>query len=131
MIKSRHDNKKREINMIKNDFISYKGYLGSVHFDSSEELFFGKIEFIRDLISYEASDAKSLILSFHEAVDSYLEDCNTLGKTSDKPFKGSFNVRIEPELHKEASLYALQHGDTLNGIVKKALNEFIKYKLQY
>ncbi|WP_253308199.1 type II toxin-antitoxin system HicB family antitoxin [Rickettsia endosymbiont of Orchestes rusci] len=117
--------------MIKNDFISYKGYLGSVHFDSSEELFFGKIEFIRDLISYEASDAKSLILSFHEAVDSYLEDCNTLGKTSDKPFKGSFNVRIEPELHKEASLYALQHGDTLNGIVKKALNEFIKYKLQY
>ncbi|HJD55328.1 MAG TPA: type II toxin-antitoxin system HicB family antitoxin [Rickettsia endosymbiont of Pyrocoelia pectoralis] len=43
-----------------------------------------------------------------------------------KPFKGSFNVRIEPELHKEVSLYAMQHGDTLNGVVKKALNEFIK-----
>ena len=113
--------------MIKNNLISYKGYLGSVHFDFSQELFFGKVEFIRDLISYEAFDAKTLIKSFHEAVDDYLEDCNTLGKTPDKPFKGSFNVRIDPELHKEVSLYAMQHGDSLNGIVKRALNDFIKH----
>lgn len=112
--------------MIKNDFMSYKGYLGSVHFDASEELFFGKVEFIRDLITYEGSDAKTLVKSFHEAIDSYLEDCSIVGKIHDKPFKGSFNVRIEPELHKEVSLYAMQHGYTLNGIVKKALNEFIK-----
>lgn len=58
--------------------------------------------------------------------DSYLEDCNNLKKTPDKPFKGSFNVRVDPELHKEVSLYALQHGDTLNGVVRKALNVFIK-----
>jgi len=116
--------------MIKSDLINYKGYWGSVHFDSVEELFFGKIEFIRDLINYEALDAKSLIKSFYEAVDSYLEDCNQLDKTPDKPFKGSFNVRVDPELHKEASLYALQHGDTLNGVVKKALNQFIQNKLQ-
>ncbi|WP_218460506.1 type II toxin-antitoxin system HicB family antitoxin [Rickettsia sp. TH2014] len=112
--------------MIKNDFMSYKGYLGSVHFDASEESFFGKVEFIRDLITYEGSDAKTLVKSFREAIDSYLEDCNIVGKIPDKPFKGSFNVRIEPELHKEVSLYAMQHGYTLNGIVKKALNEFIK-----
>lgn len=112
--------------MIKNDLMSYKGYLGSVHFDASAELFFGKVEFIRDLINFEASDAKNLIKSFHKAIDSYLEDCNIVGKAPDKPFKGSFNVRIEPELHKEISLYAMQHGDTLNGVVKKALSEFIK-----
>ncbi len=51
--------------MIKNDLMNYKGYLGSVHFNASEELF-GKVEFIRDLISYEASDAKTLIKSFQE-----------------------------------------------------------------
>ena len=59
-------------------------------------------------------------------MDSYLEDCNNLAKIPDKPFKGSFNVRVDPELHKEVSLYALQHGDTLNGVVRKALNVFIK-----
>ncbi|HJD55329.1 MAG TPA: hypothetical protein LFW21_01480 [Rickettsia endosymbiont of Pyrocoelia pectoralis] len=69
--------------MIKNDLMSYKGYLGSVHFDASEELFFGKVEFIRDLINYEASDARTLIKSFQEAIDGYLEDCSTVGKTPD------------------------------------------------
>ena len=67
-----------------------------------------------------------MIKAFHEAVDSYLEDCNNLEKAPDKPFKGSFNVRVNPELHKEVSLYALQHGDTLNGVVRKALDVFIK-----
>ena len=112
--------------MTRSDLIFYKNYYGSVHFDPQEELFFGKIEFIRDLVNYEASEAKSLIKAFHEAVDSYLEDCNNLEKTPDKPFKGSFNVRVDPELHKEVSLYALQYGDTLNGVVRKALNVFIK-----
>lgn len=112
--------------MTKTDLISYKNYYGSVHFDAKEELFFGKIEFIRDLVNYEASDAKSLIKSFHEAVDSYLEDCRESCKSPDKPFKGSFNVRVDSELHKDISLFALQHGDSLNGVVRKALNEFIK-----
>ena len=61
--------------MTKSDLICYKNYYGSVHFDPQEELFFGKIEFIRDLVNYEASEAKSLVKAFHEAVDSYLEDC--------------------------------------------------------
>lgn len=112
--------------MTKGDLIYYKNYYGSVHFDPQEELFFGKIEFIRDLVNYEALEAKSLVKAFHEAVDSYLEDCGNIKKTPDKPFKGSFNVRVDPELHKEASLYAMQHGDTLNGVVRKALNEFIR-----
>lgn len=112
--------------MIKSDLICYKNYYGSVHFDPQEELFFGKIEFIRDLVNYEASDAKSLLKAFHEAVDSYLEDCSHTAKNPDIPFKGSFNVRVDPQLHKEASLYAMQHGDSLNGVVRKALSDFIK-----
>jgi predicted HicB family RNase H-like nuclease len=115
--------------MIKSDLIYYKNYYGSVHFDASEKIFYGKIEFIRDLVTYEASDAETLIRHFHEAVDEYLDDCIDLNKTPDKPFKGSFNVRVNPELHKEVSLYALQHGDTLNGVVRKALNVFIKVKI--
>jgi predicted HicB family RNase H-like nuclease len=113
----------------KSDLIYYKNYYGSVHFDASEKIFYGKIEFIRDLVTYEASDAETLIRHFHEAVDEYLDDCKDSNKTPDKPFKGSFNVRVDPELHKEASLYALQHGDTLNGVVRKALNVFIKVKI--
>lgn len=110
---------------MKNDFISYKGYYGSINFDQENEIFYGKVEFIRDLITYEASDAKDLIKSFREAIDDYLLDCDNLNKIPDKPFKGSFNVRVHPDLHKEVSLYAIKHGETLNNIVKKALDEFI------
>lgn len=96
---------------------------------TSEKIFYGKIEFIRDLVTYEASDAETLIRHFHKAIDEYLDECKDLNKNPDKPFKGSFNVRVDPELHKEASLYALQHGDTLNGVVRKVLNVFIKVKI--
>ena len=43
------------------------------------------------------------------------------------PFKGSFNVRITPELHRDISLYALQHDSNLNKVVKSALKEFIEH----
>ena len=114
--------------MNKTDLIVYKNYYGSVHFNAQEELFFGKIEFIRDLVNYEATDAKSLIQAFQEAVNDYLDNCKIQKKIPDKSFKGSFNVRISPDLHKEAGLYALQHGDSLNSIVSNALEEFIKHR---
>jgi predicted HicB family RNase H-like nuclease len=112
--------------MSKNDLLFYNNYYGSIHFNAEEMIFFGQIEFIRDLVNYEATDAKTLVTAFNEAVDSYLVDCAQIGRSPDKPFKGSFNVRVEPELHKEISLYAISHGETLNSIVKKALNNLIK-----
>ena len=110
------------------NLIEYKQYHGSACFDPKQEIFYGKIEFIRDLVTYEASDAKSLVQSFRNAVDDYLEDCITLNKVADKPFKGSFNIRVSPSLHKEISLYAIQHDSTVNNIVKSALKSFIEHK---
>lgn len=115
--------------MTRSDFMEYKGYHGSVHFDAEAEVFYGKIEFIRDLVTYEATGAKSLKTSFQQSVEDYLTDCLELDKKPDTPFKGSFNVRITQGLHKEASLYALQHHDTLNGVVKKALRQFLASSL--
>ncbi len=56
----------------------YKNYYGSIHFDMQAMIFYGKIEFIRDLVNYEAQDEQNLLTSFHEAVDDYLDDCKTL-----------------------------------------------------
>lgn len=112
--------------MIQKDLMHYGNYYGSIHFDAEEETFYGKVEFIRDLITYEASNAKTLIKNFREAIDEYNEDCKSLGKSPDISFKGSFNVRIDSDLHKEASLHAMRVGDTLNGLVKKALSQFLE-----
>lgn len=57
----------------------YKGYLGSIEFAEEDRLFYGKLEFIRALVSYEAKDADSLVTVFHEAVDAYLAQCEAHG----------------------------------------------------
>jgi predicted HicB family RNase H-like nuclease len=40
-----------------NNLIEYKGYIGSVEFSESDSLFFGKVQGIRSLISYEGTNA--------------------------------------------------------------------------
>jgi len=54
------------------DFMQYKDYYGSVYFDHEDLIFHGKIEFIRALISYEATDINGLRQAFEEAVEDYL-----------------------------------------------------------
>jgi predicted HicB family RNase H-like nuclease len=47
--------------------------------------------------------------------------CAEAGKYPDKEFKGSFNVRISPDLHRRISINAAQEGITLNQYVVRAL----------
>jgi len=57
------------------DMMEYKGYLGSVHYSDEDECFYGKIEHIRDLISYEGQDVASIKKSFEDSVEDYLKTC--------------------------------------------------------
>ena len=116
--------------MKKADIMEYKGYQGSVHFDPDECILYGKLEFIKDLVNYEAKDAVTLVTEFKKAVDSYLKLCQEVNKEPDRPFKGTFNVRLNPELHKEAFLYGLRSGKNLNNVVKYALEQLFEHNLR-
>ena len=105
--------------------LSYKGYLGTIEPNLEDGILFGKLAFIRDLVTYEANDLKSLEQEFQASVDGYLEDCNELGKTPDTPCKGSFNVRVGHELHMAASMAASQENISLNDLARRALSEYI------
>jgi len=105
--------------------MEYKGYVGSVEFSESDSLLFGKVIGIRSLISYEGTTAKTLIKNFHETVDDYLALCETRGEEPEKAYKGSFNVRISPQLHKQAVICATTKRVSLNSFVEKALENFV------
>jgi predicted HicB family RNase H-like nuclease len=105
--------------------MEYKGYVGSVEFSESDGLFFGKVIGIRGLISYEGTTAKTLIKNFHEAVDDYLVLCEERSEAPEKAYKGSFNVRVSPQLHKQAVISATTKGVSLNSFVEKALENYI------
>lgn len=106
-----------------NNTVEYKGYIGSVEFSEEDALFYGKVLGIRALISYEGENAADLIADFHGAVDDYLELCAQSGTEPEKAYKGSFNVRISPELHKQAVIAAMSHNMSLNSFVETSLQQ--------
>lgn len=103
------------------DRIKYKDFIGSVHFSADDEIFFGKIEGINDLVTFEGTTVKKLKTAFREAVQDYVQLCNEAGKEIFRSFKGSFNVRLNPELHSKAYEQALLEGKTLNQYVNEAI----------
>lgn len=109
-----------------NNLISYKNYIGSVEFSAEDGVFYGKVQGIRSLISYEGTTASELLKDFHKAVDDYLDTCREQGITPEQAYKGSFNVRFkDPELHKKAALYASAHHQTLNSVVEEAVAKYV------
>ena len=105
--------------------LNYKGYVGSVEFSEIDEVFHGKVLGIRSLISFEGDSVKSLVKDFHESVDEYLEFCADNNIKPEQPFKGSFNIRIGSELHRQAALFALARGLSLNTLVTNAIRKSI------
>lgn len=103
------------------NLMEYKGYFGSYELSEEDHVFFGKVEFIKDLVSYEGETAEEIVTAFHEAVDDYLETCEEQGKEPDKPFKGSFNVRIGEDLHRQIALAAMKNDMSINSFIKTTL----------
>ena len=105
------------------DVLKYKNFLGSVHFSAEDKVFYGKVMGISDLVTFEGKSVSQLINAFHEAVNDYLELCKEAGKEPERPFKGSFNVRIPPDLHNMVVKKATMMGVSLNQLVREALEE--------
>ncbi len=66
------------------DVMEYKDYIGSVHFEADDEIFFGKIEAINDLVMFEGQSVQELKKAFHDAVDDYLATCEKMGREPNK-----------------------------------------------
>ena len=48
-----------------NDILEHKGYYGSVSFSTEDHVLFGKLLYIRALVSYEAETAAGIEKAFH------------------------------------------------------------------
>ncbi|WP_221394078.1 type II toxin-antitoxin system HicB family antitoxin [Dyadobacter sp. NIV53] len=108
--------------------LTYNGYTASITYSSVDEVFFGKILGINDLVTFEGTSVNELKESFQEAVDDYLDTCKSLGKAPDKTYKGVFNVRVPSTLHKKAATLASQHDVTLNDFVKSVLEYAVTHE---
>lgn len=103
------------------DILTYKDFVGSVQFSAKDRVFYGKIEGINDLISFEGDTVKKLEKAFHEAAEDYIVLCKEVGKEPRKSYKGSFNVRVSPSVHRMAVENATSLGISLNQFVWDAI----------
>ncbi len=106
-----------------NNVMTYKDFIGTVGYSSEDHLFFGKIEGIDDLVTFEGETVTELEAAFREMVDLHIADCKAEGKPIEKSYKGVFNLRISPGLHKKAARMAIVRGITLNQMIKQALEK--------
>lgn len=111
---------------MKKDYLEYKDFHGTVHFSEEDAVFFGKISGINDLVTFEGSSVKDLQNSFKEAVDDYISICEEKQIPALKSMKGSFNVRIDPDLHQKAAITSSKLGISLNQFVKRAIESSLE-----
>lgn len=105
--------------------LEYNGYHATVTYDADNEIFVGEVFGITDSLGFHGSSIEELKQMFANSIDNYLDMCRHFGKKPEKEFKGSFNVRIPSELHKQIALLAAQENITLNQFVINALNRSV------
>lgn len=110
--------------------IEYNGYIGTIEYSQEDKCFFGKIDMINDLVTFEADNASQLEKNFKNAVDEYIQTCKELGREPQKAFKGVFNVRTGSDLHMAAVRNALKMGISLNSYIKRLIEKDVKLSLE-
>ncbi len=107
------------------NLLSYKNYNGTVEYSKEDGCLFGKVVGIKSLLSYEGESVRELEEDFRNVIDEYLEECSERNVEPEQPYKGSFNVRISPELHRNIAIYAIEHGKSLNAVVEEAIGKMV------
>lgn len=98
--------------------LSYKGYQGSIEYEDGELII--QLLHIDDFISTTCDSAAEAEMAFHELIDDYLQTCEETGRAPDKPYKGSLNIRMPPELHRRLAMAATVAGVSLNAWIVRA-----------
>lgn len=63
-----------------NNTLKYKNFYTTINYSSEDNVFYGKIEGIEDLITFESDNKSEIENEFHKAVDNYLLYCEEIGK---------------------------------------------------
>lgn len=101
--------------------LHYKGYQASVEFE--DNALFVKVLHIEDLLVAQVDKASEAEAAFIRLVEAYFQDCAEEGRAPGQPFKGSFNVRLTPELHKQVAMRAADEGVSLNRWIVQTIEE--------
>ncbi|GHT60996.1 antitoxin HicB [Bacteroidia bacterium] len=106
----------------------YKGYNGTVEYSEADHCLFGSVVGMnKSCILYEGNTIDELKAAFETAIDDYVESRKANGLEPEKPYTGSLNIRISPEIHSKIAMYAKDNGTSINAFIRKSIEKQLEY----
>ena len=101
--------------------MTHDGYLATIELDEEAGLFHGEVINTRDVLTFQGRTPEELKTAFAETIADYIDWCRERGKSPERPFSGTFSVRVKPEVHRRAAAAAAREGKSLTGFVAEVL----------
>ena len=105
--------------------MEYKGYIGKVEFDDDAGIFHGEVINVRAVITFQGESVQEIRQAFQDSIEDYLEFCASRNEDPEKPFSGTFTVRIPPELHRKIYIQARTANKSLNHWVSETFEHAV------
>ena len=105
--------------------MEYKGYVGVVEYDNEAKIFHGDVINTKDVITFQGKTVNEIEKAFKDSINVYIDWCKEEGVEPEKPYSGKFNVRLDPQLHRQIAILAKKRRMSLNSFVEKAVSNEI------
>ncbi|MEY2976553.1 MAG: type II toxin-antitoxin system HicB family antitoxin [Prochlorotrichaceae cyanobacterium] len=106
--------------------LKYKDYSGLLEVDTDENILFGTVIDIDDVITFQGETIEEARQAFQDSVEEYLTFCAELGRNPEKPFSGKLQLRTNPELHRKLFLIAKREGVSINTWIENTLDREVR-----
>ena len=110
-----------------NNVLEYKGYIAQLALDTDDNIIVGNTINTADIISFHGDTINEATQAFHDVLDTYLQTCEDESIDPSRPYSGKFNLRIEPQMHRELSIEATKSGKSLNELVASMIKESLSH----
>lgn len=106
--------------------MTYRGYAARIEYSDDDQCFVGHIAGITDIVGFHGESVTELRTAFEEAVDDYLETCEKLGRTPQKPYSGKLMLRVPPDIHAAIAVAAEVSGKSINQWAAEAFTKAVQ-----
>ncbi len=94
--------------------MTYNGYAARIEYSDEDSCFIGHVAGINDVVGFHGESVMELRSAFEEAVDDYLETCEKLNRSPQRPYSGRIMLRIPPQVHAAVATAAEVSGRSIN-----------------
>ena len=106
--------------------MEYKGFKAKVEYSADDELFWGRLLGVDDIVTFEGKSVRELKRAMKDSVEFYLDICAQSGHEPRKKYSGKLLLRLTPELHGEIADAAAASGKSINEWSKQVFQQAVK-----